>query len=277
MSVSPSADLSAIEVSDAATPEITVPAPWAITSTQTKVLKPGGEQKLTDTSTATVNYIGVNGRTGEVFDQSYDGDPATFSLERVIPGFTKGLSGQSVGSRVLIGMPSEDGYAQGNPGANIEVGDSLLFVVDIISANYEEAIGEAITPAAGLPTVTMTAGKPEIALPAGVAAPTDLKVQPLIKGAGAPITADSTISVKFRSWNYADGTLFQDAWEPQSGALSTLIDGWKEGLVGQTAGSRVLLVVPPAKAFPDGIPTATPSLAPGQTLVYVLDILDVQG
>ena len=56
-----------------------------------------------------------------------------------------------------------------------------------------------------------------------------------------------------------------------------LVDGWKEGLVGKTAGSRVLLVVPPAQAYPDGLPSATPSLAAGQTLVYVIDILNVQG
>jgi peptidylprolyl isomerase len=41
--------------------------------------------------------------------------------------------------------------------------------------------------------------------------------------------------------------------------------------VGQTVGSRVMLIVPPAMAYPDG--NATPSIAKNETLVYVVDIL----
>ena len=117
-SITPSTDLSAITVSDTDQPEVTIPTPWGIDKTQSKVLRPGGEQKLTETSTVTLNYVGLNGRTGEIFDSSYDrGAPATFQLQSVVPGFAKGLMGQAVGSRVLIAMPSEDGYADGNPGA----------------------------------------------------------------------------------------------------------------------------------------------------------------
>lgn len=82
--------------------------------------------------------------------------------------------------------------------------------------------------------------------------------------------------MRYRSWNFADGALLEDAWQAQAGPLPKLIQGWQKGLVGQPAGSRVLLVVPPAQAYPDGRPSATPSLAPDQTLVYVIDILDVQ-
>lgn len=275
--VSPSADLSAVTVSDEDIPVITVEAPWGIVSTQTKVLREGtGTQKVGDDATVSINYVGVNGRTGEIFDSSFErGEPTSFPLGSVITGFKVGLVGQSVGSRVLIGMPSEDGYPEGSQDGSILPGDSLIFVVNIISSSFDEATGEAVTPAAGLPTVTMTDGKPEITIPAGATAPTELQIQPLIKGSGVAVAADSTITVKYRSWNFADGSLYEDSWESQSGELANLITGWQEGLVGQTAGSRVLLVVPPAKAYPDGRPSATPALAAGQTLVYVLDILDV--
>lgn len=276
--VTPSEDLSAITVTEGDVPEIEVPAPWAITETTTQVLKEGqSDQKLTDTSVVTIHYLGVNGRNGETFDGSYErGEPAVFPLDGVIPGFAKGLSGQTVGSRVLIGMPPEDGYPEGTPDGGIQPGDSLLFVVDIISANFETATGEEVAPAEGLPTVTMTDGAPTIAIADGVAAPAELQVQPLIKGPGAEVTPDSTIQVQYRSWKYSDGELLEDAWRAQAGPLSGLIDGWKEGLVGQTAGSRVMLVVPPALAYPDGRPDATPALEAGETLVYVIDLLDVQ-
>ena len=58
---------------------------------------------------------------------------------------------------------------------------------------------------------------------------------------------------------------------PQTGALSGLVEGWQKGLVGQPVGSRVLLVVPPSQAYPDG--NTNPSIAPNTTMVYVVDIL----
>lgn len=272
VTITPSTDLSAIKVSEGAKPTLTIPTPWGIDKIQAKVIKPGtGTQKLTESSTVTLNYSGYNGRTGKVFDSSYEaGKPATFSLQGVVPGFKKGLTGQTVGSRVLIAMPSADGYAQGNPQAGIEVGDTILFVVDIISANFDEATGTAVKPDAALPVVTLTGGKPELAKPNG-AAPAKLVVQPLIAGTGPKVAATSTIQVKYRSWVWASGELLEDAWQPQQGQLSTLIEGWKQGLVGQPTGSRVMLVVPPELAYPDG--AKDPKLEAGQTLVYVIDLL----
>ena len=276
-SITPSEDLDAITVSDADVPEITVPAPWAISSTQTKVLRDSSNpQVVGENSRVIVNYVGVNGRTGAVFDSSFQrGKEVSFSLEKVVTGFKNGLAGQKVGSRVLIGMTGADGYAQGNPQAGIQAGDSLLFVVDIIASSYDEALGEAVTPAEGLPTMTMTDGKPELTFPeAGVNAD-QLVVQPLIKGSGAEIAADSTISVKFRVWGAKSGKLILDGWSgAQTGKLSTLINGWKTGLLGQTAGSRVMLVVPSADSYPNGEPSK--GLEAGEGVVYVIDILDVK-
>ena len=276
-SLTPSENLDAITVSDADVPEITVPAPWAISSTQTKVLRDSSNaQVVSANSTVTVNYVGVNGRTGAVFDSSFKrGKEATFSMGGVIAGFKNGLTGQKVGSRVLIGMTGEDGYAQGNAQAGIQAGDSLVFVVDIISASYDEATGEAVTPASGLPTVTMTEGKPELTFPEGGVNADQLVVQPLIKGPGKAIEAESNISVKYRVWGAKSGKLIMDGWQgPQTGKLSTLINGWKTGLLGQTAGSRVMLVVPSADSYPNGEPSK--GLEAGEGVVYVIDILDVK-
>ncbi len=270
--VSPSTDLSAITVSDTDQPEVTIPTPWAINETQSKVLREGGEQTLNADSTATLNYVGLNGRTGEIFDSSYErGAPATFPLQGVVPGFAEGLTGQSVGSRVLIAMPSEAGYAEGNPDAGIEKGDTILFVVDIISANYDEASGEEVAPADGLPVVSMTGDGPEITIPDGATKPAELVVQPLIEGTGSPVTETSSIQVKYRSWEWDTGAMVEDAWRPQQGPLADLIEGWKQGLVGQPVGSRVMLVVPPELAYPDGSPDI--ELEAGKTLVYVIDVL----
>ena len=275
--ITPSENLDAITVSDTDVPEVTVPAPWAISSTQAKVLRESSNpQTVGAASSVTVNYVGINGRTGQVFDSSFQrGKPATFSMGGVIAGFKNGLTGQKVGSRVLIGMTGADGYAQGNPQAGIQAGDSLVFAVDIVAASYEEAMGEAVTPAEGLPTVTMTDGKPELTVPEGGVNAEQLVVQPLIKGPGTEIAADSTIVVKYRAWGAKSGKLVFDAWQQsQPGKLASLIEGWKTGLLGQTAGSRVMLVVPAAQSYPNGDPEK--GLEAGEGLVYVIDILDVK-
>ena len=56
-----------------------------------------------------------------------------------------------------------------------------------------------------------------------------------------------------------------------SAALSGLLPGMQKGLVNQTVGSRVLLVIPPAEGYPQG--NATPKVNAGDTLVMVVDLL----
>jgi peptidylprolyl isomerase len=53
--------------------------------------------------------------------------------DQIVPGFIKGLVGQTVGSQVVIVMPPADGYgATGNSQAGISGTDTLVFVVDIL-------------------------------------------------------------------------------------------------------------------------------------------------
>ena len=82
-----------------------------------------------------VQYHGVNWNTGEVFDSSWErGEPASFPTNGVITGFSDGLIGQNVGSRVIIIIPPELGYgpAGGTPDGSIGATDTIVFVVDIL-------------------------------------------------------------------------------------------------------------------------------------------------
>ena len=57
------------------------------------------------------------------------------SPEQVIPGWDKGLTGQTVGSRVMLSVPPAQGYGSaGASQAGINGKDTLVFVVDIIDA-----------------------------------------------------------------------------------------------------------------------------------------------
>ena len=97
------------------------------------VLKEGTGETVTLDSTITANYLGMTYKADKPFDESYSKKPAEFALTGVVAGWTYGLEGLKVGSRVLLEIPPSAGYgdkAQGDIPAN----STLYFVVDIVSA-----------------------------------------------------------------------------------------------------------------------------------------------
>lgn len=256
-------------------PKVTFKAPFAIDQTRTRVEVPGNGPKAVETGYVTVHYYGVNGRTGKTFDESYSRkQTVTFRLDQVIEGFKKGLTGQAQGSRVLIVMPGSEGYdaAGGSSDGSIAVGDTLIFVVDVVRVSLTEPSGKAVTPAAGLPTVTPGTGKPTITIPAGAAAPTTMVAQTLIEGTGGKVAKGDTILARYVGVSWKTGKVIDDQFDtPSSGELSSTIPGWQAGLVGKRVGSRVMLVLPPKDGFPQG--SNNPPVEAGDTVVYVVDLL----
>lgn len=258
-----------------AAPEVKVPSPMAISETQSKVLVSGTGPVVSGTALVDVQYVGVNGRTGEKFDSSWDrGASAVFPLEGVVPGFKKGIEGKKVGDRVLVAMTGADGYDQGggNPQAGIEVGDTLVFVVDVVEASVATATGTAAAPPPGAPSVTVTDDKPEVTIPAGADVPSATAVHPLVTGSGRAVGPTDTVLVRYRSWSWKTGKLLEDRWAtPVSGAIDKTIPAWTSGIVGRPLGSRVMIVASPADSYPEG--ANNPQLEKGDTPVYVVDIL----
>lgn len=121
---------------DAAAPRIKVQTPFSVNQTHVQTFTPAGDgAAVADTATVSVCYMGVNGRTGDVFDSSYDrGAPAEFPLDGVIPGFKKAIAGQKVGSTVGVAIAPADGYPSGTPDGQIKGGDTLIFAIKILSA-----------------------------------------------------------------------------------------------------------------------------------------------
>lgn len=100
----------------------------------TRDLEPGTGATVQPGATVTLDYIGVSCSTGAIFDSSYSrGQPATFSLGQVIPGFQAGIPGMKVGGTRLLGIPPGQAYgAQGRP-PQIAPGETLWFVVKVVS------------------------------------------------------------------------------------------------------------------------------------------------
>src|SRR5215468_5630891 len=123
-------------------PTVTFPSP---TSTPpgalvTRTLVKGGGPKVAKGEYVIAQYAGYIWRTKKVFGSSWStGSPFGFVIgatpEQVIPGWDKGLVGQTVGSRVMLSIPPAQGYgSNGASQAGIKGNDTLLFVVDIIDA-----------------------------------------------------------------------------------------------------------------------------------------------
>lgn len=116
-----------------AAPKIEVTTPFKVDKTQVKTLVQGTGDRISENSSVSVCYEGVNGRTGEVFDSAYQkGTPAEFSPSGVVEGFKKALVGQKVGSTVAVAMPSAEGYPQGGADGAIAAGDTILFGLKIL-------------------------------------------------------------------------------------------------------------------------------------------------
>lgn len=96
----------------------------------------GQGAEVTAESTVAADYLGQVLGADEPFDTSYTRPtPTAFPLDGVVEGWTQGLTGVPIGSRVVLRIPPALGYGQaGNPGAGIEGTDTLFFVIDVLGA-----------------------------------------------------------------------------------------------------------------------------------------------
>ncbi|MFJ1705083.1 FKBP-type peptidyl-prolyl cis-trans isomerase [Kitasatospora sp. NPDC088346] len=231
----------------------------------------------------TVNYTAKDWTTGKDLPSSYDpgSKPQLYQAGSggLVPAFDQSVLDKKVGSRLLVVAPPAAGFGSaGNAALGVGKDDTVVFVLDIMqSVPQDSTITGAITePPANMPQVKDN-GKaaPTITVPAGQPAPTELQTFVLVKGDGKEVTSGQTLLVQYTGVVWADGKQFDSSWS-HGGAQAlqvgtgSLIKGWDQALVGQTVGSRLLLVVPPSLGYGDKASGAIPA---NSTLVFVIDIL----
>lgn len=102
---------------------------------QYKVFASGKGAKPRASDCVSVNYKGsfIDGR---VFDQSKPGQPITFPVNRVIPGWTEALQMMHTGDRWELFIPATLGYGDaGTPGGPIPPGATLVFDVELLGVS----------------------------------------------------------------------------------------------------------------------------------------------
>jgi len=97
-----------------------------------KLLAKGDDTKIEDNTMVQVNYVGRL-TDGTVFDQSPEGQPATFSPAGVIRGFAEGLKMLGVGGKAVLYIPGNLAYgAEGVPQAGIGPNQMLVFEIEVV-------------------------------------------------------------------------------------------------------------------------------------------------
>ena len=122
----------------ASKPQVKVPSGPPPKSLEITDLKRGSGPAAKKGDEVTVQYVGVNYKTGKQFDASWDrGEPFSFKLGEglVIPGWEEGIEGMKAGGRRQLVIPPALGYGSAGSPPVIPPNETLVFVVDLEGIN----------------------------------------------------------------------------------------------------------------------------------------------
>ena len=225
-----------------APPDVAVPpedAQITTTGLATKVIEKGSGTVHPDPwDRVTAHYTGWT-TDGKMFDSSVvRGRPSTFSLGRVIPGWTEGLPLMVVGEKRRLWIPENLAYS-GRPGRPQGM---LVFDVELIGIIDQPA------PPAPEPAPEDVAAPPEDA----IFTESGLAYKVLRPGYGdRHPAADSGVSVEYTGWT-TDGKMFDTSRrepKPARFLLNRVVPGFSEGIRLMVEGQRIRLWIPEDLAY----------------------------
>jgi peptidylprolyl isomerase len=119
--------------------------------------------------------------------------------------------------------------------------------------------------------------KPLVDFPEGQP-PAELEIKDIWEGDGETARAGQTVSVHYVGVSFSTGEEFDASWNRGSAfqfplGAGRVIAGWDQGVAGMKVGGRRRLTIPPHLAYGDQSPT--PAIKPGETLIFVVDLLGV--
>jgi FKBP-type peptidyl-prolyl cis-trans isomerase len=262
-------------------PTVSFPTPISADFVQAKMIVEGNGPVFTGRNLVEFEFAGYNGGSGSLIQQSSftgtDIQSGFFGPDQV-PNFCNALAGAKEGSRVVAILPPDQAHdSQGVPALGVGPDDSFVFVIDLKKVYLAKATGDAVAPEAGLPTVVTTSeGVPGVTIPSAPA-PTELKISQLIRGSGPVVELGQKVTMHYSGFLWDTSDKFDSSWdggEPTQFQLQegALIEGFLSAVIGQTVGSQVIAVIPPAQGYGE---TGAGSIPPGATLVFVIDILGI--
>jgi FKBP-type peptidyl-prolyl cis-trans isomerase len=269
-------------------PKVSIPKAKAGNTLAVKTLIQGTGPALTKSDALAANYVvySWDGTSSSQKASTYGASP-TLIAGQTLPGLETALIGKKVGSRVLAVIPPAQGFgAAGNPQAGITGTTTLVFVVDLLKAypDTASASGTQVSNGGGnLPTVSAKAGSAPTLTFSSSTPPSGLVTKTLIKGNGPTVAKGDLVIAQYVGYIWRTKKPFSSgssSWATGSpfgfvvdASPEQVIPGFDKALVGQTAGSRVMISVPPADGY-GSTGSSQAGIKGTDSLVFVVDIID---
>ncbi|MEU7280667.1 FKBP-type peptidyl-prolyl cis-trans isomerase [Streptomyces sp. NPDC045431] len=124
----------------------------------------------------------------------------------------------------------------------------------------------------------MSNDKPEVDFPGGEP-PADLEIKDVWEGDGEVAQAGQFVKVHYVGVAFSTGEEFDASWNRGTPlefklGVGQVIEGWDKGVQGMKVGGRRQLIIPPHLAYGDR--GAGSAIAPGETLIFVCDLVAVR-
>jgi len=262
-------------------PTVKFKSPMAAKATQRTVVSKGKGAAVKTGEAVEIAYTAYNAKTGKKLTAGGYGDTAGLTVtvskgQSILPGILKGVQCSNVGSRVAVVVPPADGFGKtGNSELGVGKTDNIVFVIDVKGKVPTRATGADQAPQAGFPAVKLAKdGTPAVTIPK-TDPPATLQTEVLKKGDGAAVADGGTVTVQYTGVLWGTGKVFDQSWGkggPTQLGTQAVVKGFAQGLIGQTVGSQVVIVIPPDLGYgAEGNSQA--GISGTDTLVFVVDIL----
>jgi peptidylprolyl isomerase len=174
-------------------------------------------------------------------------------------------------------------------GAGVVVALAVIFLLsrggddgkDVATTDSSTTLpDDTVASAAGKPCVPVAdplpPGAPEVPVKVGPP-PAQLVKEDLKVGTGATVGPKDTVTAHYIGVACSTGKIFDSSYsrgQPIPFALSGVIKGWTDGIPGMQVGGQRLLGIPPDQGY--GAQGSPPDIAPGETLWFVVEIVDTK-
>ncbi len=242
------------------------------------VLEKGDGASPTQDGFVTIHYRGKF-IDGTEFDSSHSrGEPATFPVGRVIPGFTEALLLMQEGDTFEVTIPSDLAYGEDGAGGGVIPGNSTLIfeleLLETLTAEELETLQQRRIDAAkaeGVEFLERNKSNEGVQV-----TESGLQYRIIEEGSGKSPTETSQVTVNY-SGKLTNGDEFDSSYrrgEPASFPLNGVIRGWTEGLQLMKEGAKYEFFIPYELGYGER-GTGSGSIPPYATLIFVVELISV--